>query len=549
MTTIDPQVAAAAGTASAAEERAHERVDTVATTLADWLTSTDHKKIGRLFIGCSLTFGLAITGIAALLGIERIDATGNVVTTGSLPQLFSLYRLVLTFGVVAPLLLGLAVAIVPLQLGARSIAFPRLVASGFWTWLIGTGLVIGSIAANGGPAGGDPKMVDLFLASHALVVFGLLAAAVSVATSVLTTRAPGMNMRRVPLFSWSALVSALGLLLVLPVAFGTVIYLYVSYRYNKVAFGGNKGILDYLGFSLTQPTTFLYVLPAIGFAAEMIPVIARRRLPMRGAVLVGLGLVGVGALGGVTQVIPTLDWSGTGINLDQFGTKLGDLLNYALFMALPILGVLMVLAVVPLAFKGGQPKITSPFVFGFFGLCMILVGMLGALINGVTDLGLRATVFEEGVYTYVCYGAVLSGMGAIAYWGPKLWGRRLPEKKLILLALAGTAAVVLSSLSYYVAGFADQPAATVIFDYSGPKNLWNILVTVGHGLMLLTVLGFAGVAVGGFRRGALAGDDPWDAQTLEWATSSPPPDNNFSDVHGVISAEPLLDLKSTGENS
>ena len=108
---------------------------------------------------------------------------------------------------------------------------------------------------------------------------------------------------------------------------------------------------------------------------------------------------------------------------------------------------------------------------------------------------------------------------------------------------------MLSSLPYYVAGFADQPAGTVSFDYSGPQNLWNTLVTAGHGLMLITVLSFAAIAVGGFRRGELAGDDPWDAQTLEWATSSPPPDNNFADIHAVSSAEPLLDLKSTGGNS
>ena len=266
---------------------------------------------------------------------------------------------------------------------------------------------------------------------------------------------------------------------------------------------------------------------------------------MRNAVLAGLALVGTAAFAGVTQLTHTLAWSGKGLNLNDFGTKFGDLLNYAFLMALPVLGVLIVLLVGPLAFKGARPKITAAFLFGFFGLGMILVGMIGALVYGVTDLGLQGTVFEEGAYTYVCYGAVLAGMGAVAYWGPKLWGRRLDEKKLIPLALLGTLAVVLSSLPYYVAGFADQPAGTVTFDYSGPQSLWNILVTVGHGAMLLTVVSFIGLALGGFRRGEVAGDDPWDAQTLEWATSSPPPTNNFADVHTVTSAEPLLDLKPT----
>ena len=212
MTTIDPHVAGAGDDAVAAE-----RADGVLVAVGDWITSTDHKKIGRLFIGTSLVVLLAIAAIAALLGAERIDAGSDFLDAGALPQLFSLYRVVLTFGVVVPFGLGLAIAIVPLQLGARSLAFPRLAASGFWAWLVGAGLVIGSTIANGGPGGGDSKMVQLFLTAHILLLVGLVAAAVSVTTSVLTTRTPGMNMRRVPLFSWGALVYGFGLVLALPV--------------------------------------------------------------------------------------------------------------------------------------------------------------------------------------------------------------------------------------------------------------------------------------------------------------------------------------------
>lgn len=540
MTTID----SASHTASAGV-----RVTRAPSPVALWITTSDHKRLGRLLIISGLVALVGISVVGGLLGFERIDAATTTLNANSITQLFAINRVGLAFFVVLPLMLGLAVAVVPLQLGARSLAFPRLAAAGFWAWFFGVVLIVISIASNGGPGGGASKFVALFIAAYGVMLAGLTAIAGSVATTVLTTRAPGMNMRRVPLFSWSALVSALGLLLVLPAAFGTVIYLYVSYRYNKVPFGGNTGVLDYLGFSLTQPTTFLFALPALGFAAEMLPITARRRMPMRGFVLGGLALVGVAAFGGVTQTTQTLPWSGKGLNLHDLGTKLSDLLNYLFFLGLPLLGVIIVVLVAPLAFKGARPKVTAPFLFGFFGLSMVLVGMFGALLNGITDLGLAGTVFEEGAYTYVCYGAVLAGMGAVAHWGPKLWGRRLNENKLIGVALVGTLAVVLSSLPYYVAGFADQPAGTVSFDYSGPQNLWNILVTAGHGLMLITVLSFAAIAVGGFRRGELAGDDPWDAQTLEWATSSPPPDNNFADIHAVSSAEPLLDLKSTGGNS
>ena len=159
MTTIDTHAAGASADATAS---AGARVSSV----GDWLTTTDHKRIGRLFISVSLVGLLGVVVVAALLGIERIDAEAAMLDINSIPQLFALYRIGLTFGVLVPLLLGIAIAVVPLQLGARSLAFPRLAAAGFWTWFIGAVLVVVSIVANGGPGGGDAKFVGLFLVSH-----------------------------------------------------------------------------------------------------------------------------------------------------------------------------------------------------------------------------------------------------------------------------------------------------------------------------------------------------------------------------------------------
>lgn len=525
-------------------------------SISGWVTTSDHKRLGRLLMAGGLVALVGIAIVNALLGFERANATDSLFDSGAIDQLFAISRVGLAYFVVLPLMLGLAVAIVPLQLGSRSLAFPRLATAGFWAWFFGMVLVIISVAANGGPGGGASRYVALFVSSYGVMLAGLTAIALSLATTVLTTRAPGMNMRRIPLFSWSVLISSLGLILLLPVAIGTVIYLYASYRYNRVPFGGNDGLLrfgpgndltqsaNWLGFSLTQPSTFVYALPAIGFIAELIPLAARRRMPQRGVLLGGLALVGVATLGGITQTQHVLPWSGSKLYLgDLFGAKLADLISYLFFAALPVLGVLVVLLLAPLAFRGSRPKIGVPFVFGFFGLGMILMGMLGGVLTGVLELNLLGTVFEEGAYVYVCYGAVLCAMGGLVYWGPKLWGRTIAEKKAAPFALLGVTATVLATLPYYVAGFADQPAEATRFDYSGPQNLWNILVGVGHGLMALTVLGFVGLAAQGFRKGALAGDDPWDAHTLEWATSSPPPPDNFTALHTVTSPEPLLDLK------
>jgi cytochrome o ubiquinol oxidase subunit 1 len=534
MTTIDTHAAGASGGVTASSSA---RLSSV----GDWLTTTDHKRIGRLFIAVSLIDLLGLIVIAALLGIERIDANSSMLDINAIPQLFALYRIGLTFIVLVPLLLGVAIAVVPLQLGARSLTFPRLAAAGFWTWLSGAVLVVISIAANGGPGGGNPKFVGLFLVSHIVVLLGLVAGAGSVATTVLTTRAPGMNMRRVPLFSWSALIGSLGLLLVLPAVMGVLIFTYIDYRYTRVGFGGNKAINDWIGFGFTQPATFVYAVPVFGFAAEVIAVASGRKLAMRGTVFTGIALVGItAALGGMLQQPAALPRN---ISHESLGPWLSDVVPYALFNLLPILGGFIVISLGALAMRGGRPRITAPLVFGLLGALMVFVGIVANAIYQVGDAQLAGTVFEEGAWLYVVYGAVLSALGAVTYWGPKLWGRMIPDKQVLPLAAIGFLATVLAALPYLVAGFAKQPANASEFDYSGPQNLWNGLAAAGHVLMLVTVLAFIALAARSFSKGAVAGDDPWDGHTLEWATSSPAPYANFLDVHTVASAEPLLDLK------
>lgn len=540
MTTIDPQVAAAGAGAAAGDVSGG-----IATALADWLTSSDHKKIGRLYIGASLGLGLAVAAIGMLLGIERIDATANIIDADAWPQLFSIYRVVLTFGVVAPLLLGLAIAIVPLQLGARALAFPRLAVAGFWTWLIGAGLVVYSIAMNGGPGGGDAKMVELFLAAHVLVVLGLLAGATSVATSVLTTRAPGMNMRRVPLFAWSALVGALGLILMLPVLAAALVLLYIDHKAKRTAFGGNTGIGGWINFAFTQPQTLVYTVPAFGVLAEVIVTLTKQRMKLRGVALAGLGLLGTAAFAGVSQVAAPIRQNVADLEAGQVAN---DIVPYAVFNLLPLLGAVTVLGVGLLALATGRPKrISASLLFAFFGAGLVVLGLVANAVYQVGDAQLGGTVFDEGAWILVSYGALLAAMGGIAHWGPKLWGRTMSDARAIPLALLGALGAVLASVSYLIAGFAKQPAGSAIFDYDGPQNVWNVLTTAGHGLMVLTVVAFIGLSFAAFT-GDLsnaAGDDPWDGQTLEWATASPAPADNFAEVHTVASAEPLLDLKPT----
>lgn len=511
--------------------------------VAAWATTTDHKRIGRLFIGLALIVGAAGAVIGALLGFERISADGySLLESNTIEQLFSLYRVALAFGVAIPLMLGIAIAVVPLQLGSKSLAFARLAMFGFWMWLAGFAVAVVSIGANGGPGGGNSEMVDLFLLGLGICAVGALSAIISLVTTVLINRAPGMSLDRAPITSWGAMAGGFALLVTLPVLLGTVIYLYVDHRYARAAFGGNKGISEWIGWAVTQPQTYVYAAIGVAIVAEIAIVASGRRHPQRFAVMVGVGIVSLAALGGATQMQHGLTWTDT-----SAGEKIKELIPYLVFNGLPALGVLVVLGMSALGLAMGKPRVMSPLVPAFLGLGMVLVGMLGHLISLFGPAGLAGTVFEEGEFVYVVYGTVLIGMGAVAYWGPKLWGRRLPESAVFGLGLLGFLGTVLAAFPMYIAGFANQPAGQVDgFTYGGPQELWNTLSTAGHALMAVTVLLFILTALRAFTTGEPSGDDPWDAQTLEWSVSSPAPHDNFVSMPSVTSAEPLLDIKPAG---
>ena len=541
MTTIESSPDAVATASSDRDADTSSVLDGAAAVL----TSTDHKVTGRLYLAGGLLGLVATVVINVMLSVERIDGVDTVLGYQILPQLVDGQRVGLIFATLLPLAMAGCVAVVPMQLGARSIAFPRLASSGFWMWFGGAILTAVALLDNGGTLGRNADAVGLFIAGIGLMAVGLTASAVSVATTVFTTRAPGMTMRRVPPFSWSALVFALGLVLVMPVLLGTLAYVFLDHRNGRTGFGGNEGIFTWVGWIITQPVSFLFAIPAVGMLAETVPVVFGKRAAVRGVLFAGLGLIGVAALGGVTQQnVQNLPWAGSDLSVDDLGTKIGDLVPFLLFNALPILGILLVLlAVLQTARPDGGVRFNfSPAVlFAFFGFGMILVGMLGNLLHAADDLALQGTVFEEATAIYVVYGAVLAAMSAVIHWAPKLWGATFDTTKVTPLALLGLTGTILAAFPLYIAGFLDQPAGIAYTD--DDLLIWNLISLVGHGLMAVTVIGFLGLLALSLRGDRTVGDDPWDAQTIEWTTTSPAPRDNFVDVPVVNSAEPLLDLK------
>jgi heme/copper-type cytochrome/quinol oxidase subunit 1 len=525
---------------------------------ARWIVTTDHKRIGRLFLGAGLLALAATAILGVILGLERADESA-LLDSDALLQLFQAYRVGLVFGAILPIAVGLSIAIAPMQLGARSIAFPRVALTGFHTWLGGLVLTLSALGANGGIGGGDADAVDLFLAGQGLMIIGLLASAGCIATSVLTTRAPGMTMRRVPLFAWSALIGALGMLLVLPVVFGAIVYLFLDHRYAALNFGGSEGIADWIGWAYTVPTVAVFALPAIGVAAELMPVTFKARQPMRGVTFAGIALVGVTALAGTTQQLTH------SVTFDTSAREFFEgVVPTLIFAGLPLLGLLIVVGLGALTVKhgaaNGRPNLNAAFVFGFLGLGMIGVGLVGNLLVSVTDLELIGTTFDEGATLYVVYGAALGAMGGVTFWAPKLWGRVIPDKQVVPLALLGVIGVILASLPLYVAGLFDQPGGIPAndFDVAAMQTLdgvdggaiWTTLSLIGHGLMALTVAAFIGLLLKTFTgRGDAAAENPYAGHTIEWSAASPAPAHNFDHVPTVASATPLFDSTYEGTRS
>jgi heme/copper-type cytochrome/quinol oxidase subunit 1 len=505
--------------------------------LVDWVTTGDHKQIGRLYIVWSLLFAVGALVVGALLALERIDDTDRQILQGdTIAQLYSFYGITLVFCVVIPLLFGLATAIVPLQVGARGIAFPRAAALSFWAWLTGSGVMVGAFLANGGPGGGNTVAVDLFLASFGLVIAALVLDAVCLATTVLTLRAPGMTLERVPLFAWATLVSATILLLSLPVLVGEIIYLYVDHRYGRLLFAGNLGISGYIGWALVAPQLFAYAASAYGYIADTAATFARQRLQKPESVLIAIGLAGVLGFGAWFQ--PAFYPSVT----HSFLAKV-----VATGALLP---PLLVFGAVALTLKGGRPSPGAPLLFGVGALLIALAGAGVGVLAPFGGLDLEGTVYGFAQLNLVSYAAVLAGLGGVVYWGPKLWGRRLSEAAMRSLALLGLLGVALIGIPDVILGFMKQPAATVSdFDVDGPAGLLNALSMVGYVIVALVIIGVIAQALRGFTRGPLAGDDPWGGQTLEWATPSPPPHGNFDEPPVVTSAQPLLDARTAEETA
>lgn len=491
--------------------------------LAGWLSTSDHKRVGRLWIATSLLFLLLGGVLVALLGIEGTKSGLDIFSRGSFSQTSTLSNEALVLLFLSPLFLGIATFVVPLQVGASEVAFPRGSATAYWLYLASAGVLVASYLADGGPTGGSRDAVDLWLLAMVGVLVALCLGLVSVLTTALTMRAPGMNLLRTPAFTWSVVVGGSLTLLSAPVLVARLADMYVSHH-----FGADLG--DYqrqIAWFWSIPTVYLLAVVAGGIALEIVPVAARNRVRAHEVslgVLGVLGIVGVGA------------WAQNEVTFDDL-----------LYVAMGLVAVVPALALLGLVgdtVRGGRPAPKAALLFAVGSVFLLMLGAVAGALLSIDGLHLHNTTWELGQTHLIVLGAgTVGGLGALWWWAPKFWGTELPEPAGVLVFLASFGGAVLLAAGELVNGLAnDLPLRASTFQDDSVKVLngvsaaGGVLVALAGLLAVLVLLGVA-------RRARCDADDnPWGGWTLEWATTSPPPPANFSaPVPVVVSATPLLD--------
>ncbi len=530
-----------------------------ATVSAPWSPGTDHKVVGTLFVVVGLAFLVAAGVLAMVLRTQLAGPDIGLVGETTYRQLFTLHGVLGVFGFLAPVWVGLATAVVPLQIGATRLAFPRLQSLALWMVVVGGAMIVASPFMKGGkvisgwalstpiPSGatlrGDGP--DLLILGLGVVIIALVFAAVNLIVTVLKMRAPGLTLRRTPLFSWSVVVSSSVLLLALPVLVGALLMLFVDRHYDGHIFNGFTGsgggdplLWPRLFWFAAYPTLWALLLPGLGVVSEIVPVFARRRMFSHQRATVALGAVGVLAFAGWGTQVPSLTQA-------RFIFSVG-----ALVVLLPVASVVLNW-LVTLALAVRQRDVArsdlgdAPMVYAGGFIAVLALGMAGWAVAVVADTTADRTYWQVATQHTLFFGAATLGVvAALAYWAPKLWGHQLSTTASRPTALLLTGGMVVTFGAMFVLGFQGMHVHLATFDSGDSVGPANVVATIGAFATGLGVLLFVADLILSVIRGLgpRAGDDPWGGHTLEWATSSPPPSYNFDRLPEIRSEAPMLDL-------
>ena len=518
-----------------------------------WLTTSDHKRLGRMYVVATLAFLAVGTGVGVVMEIQRAGRQATVAVGPDYIRLLSVHTTVMTTLFLAPLWVGLATYLVPLQIGARRLAFPRLQAFAFWAFVVGGVLLLASYLTgtpNGAgltlstplpPAiGGASRATDLWIASLMVLTIAAVLAAANIFTTVFKLRADGMTLARVPSFSWSALATSAAMLLAGPLFLSGLLVLYLDQHFGGRLFdpaqvNGNV-VWEHLLWFYGRPDAYLLFLPALGVVSDVVATHARRPLFMgpvvKGAIF-AFAVLSFGILAADTNALHAV--------LIPTPTVLSAL------VVLPA-GLCLLLWLGTIRPAELRLHVSLLYVAGFVLLCLLGgANAVGAALKGLSG----NSAWTTGQLHAVLFGApTLAAFAGIYHWAPKIWGRPLRATLGVLQWLLLFGGFVVSAVGSWFLGYAGAPWHVDHLTGPGTKSSWlalSRLSGLGGGLIALGIVVFVvnlAYSVLGPAPAEATPDDPYEAATLEWATSSPPPEDNFSYVPEVQSDRPLADLRA-----
>jgi len=517
----------------------------------EWLTTVDHKKIGIMYVVMAILF-LVIGGCEAeLMRLQLLVPRNTLVRADFFNQLFTLHGTTMVFFMGMPILIGMGNYLVPLMIGARDKAFPRLNALGFWSNLFGGLLVYFSFVTGGAPAigwfGYAPLTESTFARSAAtdfwalgLIVSGIgtVAAAVNFIATIAGMRAPGMSLRKIPFFTWTMLWTAVQILVALPPLTAALVMILFDRNLGTHFFdpqnGGSAILYQHIFWFFGHPEVYILILPVFGMISEIIPVFSRKVLFGYEAMAAATAAIAFISLGVWAHHMFT-------VGMTRFQTMF--FVISSLLVSIPTgLKFFNWLATM----YGGRIRMQSPMLFACGFLAMFLIGGLTGIMLAAApmDFQLNNGYFVIGHFHWVLIGGTVFGVFAgIHYWYPKVTGRKLSERLArwqFWLLLVG---FILAFGPMHISGMLGMPRR--IFSYEPDRGwaIWNQLSTLGAVIQVPSFLIFVINLIWSYGHGTPAGPDPWDAWTLEWTTPSPPPEYNFEEIPTVHSRRPLWDLK------
>ncbi|AVV55123.1 cytochrome c oxidase subunit I [Paenibacillus glucanolyticus] len=509
------------------------------TGIMDWLTTVDHKKIGILYLIAG-GFFFGIGGIEAILiRLQLIKPMNDLVSAQVFNELITMHGTTMIFLGVMPVIFALMNAVIPLQIGARDVAFPFLNSLGFWTFLFGGLLLNLSWIMGGAPDAGwtsYPPLsstdyspthgVDFYTIGLQIAGLGTLIGGINFLATIITMRAPGMSFMRMPMFTWTAFITSAMILFAFPaITVGLVLLSFdrlLGANFFDVAGGGNPVLWQHIFWIFGHPEVYILILPAFGIISEVIPTFSRKRL------------FGYSSMVFATILIAFLGFMVWAHHM--FTTGLGPVANALFSIATMLIAVPTGIKIFNWLFTmwGGQIRFTSANLFAIgFVPTFVMGGVTGVMLaSAPADFQFHDTYFVVAHFHYVIVGGLVFGLfSGLHYWWPKMFGRVLNET-------LGKWTFWLFAIGFHMTFFVQHFLGLLgmqrrIVSYLPNQNFdeLNFISTIGAILMGIGVLAFLANVVATSRKPVGAAADPWeDGRTLEWSIPSPPPEYNFKQI-------------------